>query len=76
LPTSACAPRRPDKEEVIGQAGEKDVLFLKQQLIEAGKYRAVIDRCYPLMPEPVLGHFHAYQAIAAVVAIIMIEKNP
>jgi NADPH:quinone reductase-like Zn-dependent oxidoreductase len=26
---------------------KKDVLFLKQ-IIEAGKYRAVIDRCYPL----------------------------
>ena len=26
---------------------KKDVLLLKQ-LIEAGKYRAVIDRCYPL----------------------------
>jgi NADPH:quinone reductase-like Zn-dependent oxidoreductase len=26
---------------------KKDVLFLKQ-LIEAGRYRAVIDRCYPL----------------------------
>jgi NADPH:quinone reductase-like Zn-dependent oxidoreductase len=26
---------------------KKDVLFLKQ-LIEAGKYRAVIDRCYQL----------------------------
>jgi NADPH:quinone reductase-like Zn-dependent oxidoreductase len=26
---------------------KKDVLFLKQ-LIEAGKYRAVVDRCYPL----------------------------
>jgi NADPH:quinone reductase-like Zn-dependent oxidoreductase len=25
----------------------KDVLFLKD-LIEAGQYRAVIDRCYPL----------------------------
>ena len=37
---------KPDKEEVIGQAGEKDVLFLKQ-LIEAGKYREVIDRSYP-----------------------------
>jgi hypothetical protein len=36
----------PDKEEVVGQAGEKDVLFLKQ-LIEAGKYREVIDRSYP-----------------------------
>jgi NADPH:quinone reductase-like Zn-dependent oxidoreductase len=26
---------------------QQDVLFLKQ-LIEAGEYRAVIDRCYPL----------------------------
>ena len=41
-----CRPNKPDKEEVIGQAGEKDVLFLKQ-LIEAGKYREVIDRSYP-----------------------------
>ena len=28
------------------------VICLYPQLIEAGKYRAVIDRCYPLMPEP------------------------
>jgi NADPH:quinone reductase-like Zn-dependent oxidoreductase len=26
---------------------KQDVLFLKQ-LVEAGKYRAVVDRCYPL----------------------------
>jgi NADPH:quinone reductase-like Zn-dependent oxidoreductase len=31
----------------IAQYNKKDVLFLKD-LIEAGRYRAVIDRIYPL----------------------------
>ena len=31
----------------IPKYGKQDVLFLKE-LIEAGKYRAVIDRSYPL----------------------------
>jgi NADPH:quinone reductase-like Zn-dependent oxidoreductase len=50
VPILALLTRRiGDKKVTIGIAKytKKDVLFLKE-LIEAGTYRAVIDRCYPL----------------------------
>ena len=66
---------KPDKEEVIGQAGEKDVLFLKQLIEEGNAGRSSTGPTRAYAGTSVLGHLHAYQAIAAVVAIIMIEKN-
>ena len=49
LPLMTLLTRRRDKRAVIGLARytKKDVLFVKQ-LIEAGEYRPVIDRQYPL----------------------------
>ncbi len=49
LPLALWTSRIGDKRAALGIAKytKKDVLFLKE-LIEAGEYRAVIDRSYPL----------------------------